>query len=261
MGQKSIPLGPGYSNFKTEPPDPGATPTGNMPSSSFVESPFPSTLSIPSQDASLQWGSSSTSAIYPTAPPDGYYGAISPQTQEMIHTPGGDSAYWSLAESAHGTCAGSSNRDRGSEERGVYLGSNGEASLAAPSDISQLDDLGAPYDTPGVRVVEPEKKERSRQDAHSKVEKRYRMNINNKIEQLRRILPPNPVFEHQHGILVDNFQSTRRRKSGTELSKRDVLSASILRLEQLEQEVQELTSENIELKQKIAFLRSLAVED
>ena len=102
---------------------------------------------------------------------------------------------------------------------------------------------------------------RMRQDAHSKVEKRYRMNINSKIEQLRRILPNESCPEHQSPNHSNASCSSRRRKSGTDLSKRDILSMTISHVEQLQSEVQHLTSENLGLKEELASMRSLISDE
>jgi Helix-loop-helix DNA-binding domain len=103
---------------------------------------------------------------------------------------------------------------------------------------------------------------RSKQHAHSKVEKRYRMNINSKIEQLRRILPSNPQPNRQSLTYINKCGTTSsRRKSDTELSKGDVLSRAISHVQQLRNEIHQLTSQNIELKEKLALLRTLATEE
>jgi hypothetical protein len=97
---------------------------------------------------------------------------------------------------------------------------------------------------------------RHRQDAHSKVEKRYRMNINSKIEQLRRILPITCPPGDQSSSLIVAPHGSRRRKSGTDLSKQDVLSMTINYVERLQSEIQDVTSQNLELKGRIASMRS-----
>jgi Helix-loop-helix DNA-binding domain len=97
-------------------------------------------------------------------------------------------------------------------------------------------------------------KDRLRQDAHSKVEKRYRMNINSKIQQLKDILPsvPSPSGKRSSN---PGF-SSRRRRSGAELSKRDILSLTITNMERLQYQVEQLTSLNKELTDKIAAVGS-----
>lgn len=101
-------------------------------------------------------------------------------------------------------------------------------------------------------------KDRLRQDAHSKVEKRYRMNINSKIQQLKDILPSVPA---PSGKRPSNPGfSSRRRRSGAELSKRDILSLTITNMERLQYQVEQLTSLNKELTDKIAAVGSQSIQ-
>ncbi len=65
-------------------------------------------------------------------------------------------------------------------------------------------------------------------------------------KQLREILPNNPSPD----------RPAFRRKSGTELSKRDILSLTITNIERLQFEVQDLASQNRELKARIARMHS-----
>ena len=143
-----------------------------------------------------------------------------------------------------------------------------EASPRGTGQAPLLAGAGSEKETsPDVREVSttkaghPEQNPRSRQDAHSKVEKRYRMNINNKIEQLRRILPISSSSEHQCLSQIGTSCNPRRRKSGAELSKGDVLSLAISNVQQLQNEVQQLASQNMELREKLALMRSLASDE
>lgn len=190
--------------------------------------------------------------------PSPYSHAISPST------PGGsawisvaDSAYGSLPSSSHGS--GSSEAESMMHATHYFASTNAENSpgckIEAPSrTVTNLSHLqtSPTNDVPTTLKATPaDQKDRLRQDAHSKVEKRYRMNINSKIQQLREILPNNPTCE----------RPSLRRKSGTELSKRDILSLTITNMERLQFEVQNLTSQNRELRARIARMQSDTVQE
>ncbi|ERF71430.1 hypothetical protein EPUS_06812 [Endocarpon pusillum Z07020] len=185
--------------------------------------------------------------------PSPFSHAISPST------PGG-SAWISVADSAYGSLPGSSHGSGSSEAESMihathyFASTNAENSPsctieAASRTVTNLGHLQTSpiNDVPSTLKATPaDQKDRLRQDAHSKVEKRYRMNINSKIQQLREILPNNHSCE----------RPSLRRKSGTELSKRDILSLTITNMERLQFEVQNLTSQNRELKARIARMQS-----
>ena len=196
------------------------------------------------------------------------YSAMSPSSHTITpSTPGGtawfsvaDSAYGSLPNSSHGS--GSSQADTmmhashyfTNPEEEMSPGESGQAPPLAGTASNQQ--TFAETDGPATtKAGHTEQIQRLRQDAHSKVEKRYRMNINNKIEQLRRILPGSPSLDQQCLSQFNASYNPRRRKSGTELSKGDILSLAITNVQQLQHEVQQLTSQNMELKEKLALRR------
>jgi Helix-loop-helix DNA-binding domain len=165
--------------------------------------------------------------------------------QTFIPSPPADSAWVSVADSAYGSlpnsCHGSGSSQADSMMHATHYFD------AAPA--TTITDSTTP------RQSHVEHRDRSRQDAHSRVEKRYRLNINSKIQELREFLD-NPSTGKQ----FFNTTTSRRQKSGAELSKRDVLSRTITHLTQLEAEVQQLTSQNIELKnEKLALIRSISL--
>ena len=185
--------------------------------------------------------------------PSPFSHAISPST------PGGsawisvaDSAYGSLPSSSHGS--GSSQAESMMHATHYFASTNAENSPSCKIEAHSrtVTNLGRLQTSPTndapstLRAAPADQKDRLRQDAHSKVEKRYRMNINSKIQQLREILPNNHSCE----------RPSLRRKSGTELSKRDILSLTITNMERLQFEVQNLTSQNRELKARIARMQS-----
>lgn len=171
-----------------------------------------------------------------------------------------DSAYGSLPNSSHGS--GSSQADSMMHashyftisEDGISHGENVHAPLSVGT-ASEPHTLAETDGASTTKAGHTEQIQRLRQDAHSKVEKRYRMNINSKIEQLRRILPGSPSLEQQCLNQFNASYNSRRRKSGTELSKGDILSLAITNVQQLQHEVQQLTSQNMELKEKLALRR------
>lgn len=132
---------------------------------------------------------------------------------------------------------------------------NSEAPSAAATNAQKLQENSTTERASSNEAAPGEQKDRLRQDAHSKVEKRYRMNINSKIQQLKDILPSNPS-SGKRPLNVNPGYSSRRRRSGAELSKRDILSLTITNMERLEFEVQQLTSLNKELKDQIAAKQS-----
>ena len=191
--------------------------------------------------------------------------AISPSSHALTpSTPGG--AWLSVADSAYGSVSNSSHGSGSSQADAMmyashYFTSPGEghspgAQSRSPSIVTASNQQGPPK-TDGATTTKPDHTEqiqRLRQDAHSKVEKRYRMNINSKIEQLRRILPGTSLPEHQCLSQTNTFYNPRRRKSGTELSKGDVLSLAITNVQQLQNEVQQLASQNMALREKLALM-------
>ena len=242
-GTESKFRGPGYNIFKDQS-------TGFQSTEPHLAPP-----SVSTQTGQISWQQSSLSPSF-NASPSSQYPATSPFTQTVSPTPVSDSAYWSMPESGRGACPTPGGLDRESQGSPMPLRDRSTTSPPTSLDVEHPE-LASGYPVHECRPLRGDKGDRSRQDAHSKVEKRYRTNINNKIEQLRRILPANPALENQYGDPVDTFPGSRRRKCGTELSKRDVLSASILRLEQLELEVRQLSLENQQLKSKVAYLGSL----
>lgn len=214
--------------------------------------PPPSASSQPGQ---ISWQYSPMSTALNDPSPSSQHPSVSPFTQTMSPAPVSDSAYWSMPESNQGIGSTSVNRERTSQDSSTHPGEENATPPTTPSDVDRRDVVSG-HHLNHYRHLRADRGDRSRQDAHSKVEKRYRTNINNKIEQLRGLLPSNPALENQYGDPVDSFPASRRRKCGTELSKRDVLSATILRLEQLELEKRDLAVENQELKEKLALYSS-----
>jgi Helix-loop-helix DNA-binding domain len=218
---------------------------------------------------SFAWGPSSFINSSPEAIPDSDpRSAISPSSQAFTpSTPGGpawlsvvDSAYGSLENSSHGS--GSSQADAMMHASHYFTNPEEENSPGgnsqSPTMVAAASNQQAFPETEGAATTKAghtEQIQRLRQDAHSKVEKRYRMNINSKIEQLRRILPGSPSPEHQCLSQINTSYNPRRRKSGTELSKGDILSLAITNVQQLQNEVQQLTSQNNELREKLALMR------
>jgi Helix-loop-helix DNA-binding domain len=191
--------------------------------------------------------------------------AISPLTHSSTPSPLGGATGIFYADSAYGS--GSSQAESmmhatnyfACSEVDKHLQGNPQTPYAAPATRQQRPSLER-----AVAATSPPahaEQTRQRQDAHSKVEKRYRMNINNKIEQLRRILPGSPPSGDQPLNHFTTSSSSKRRKCGTDLSKQDVLSMTLNYVEQLQSEIQDVTSQNSDLKEKIAMMRSLAAEE
>lgn len=171
-----------------------------------------------------------------------------------------DSRWISLAESAHGSNSSASHGGGSSEAESMMDTScyfaypdsgnppDGDLHTSAVSATNSRHQANSAMGRgSATKAAQVEHKDRLKQDAHSKVEKRYRMSINNQINQLR-LLINNLSPEEQ---VRANTNQTTRRKSGTELSKRDVLTRAISQLEHLHHQVEILTSQNTELKRKL----------
>jgi Helix-loop-helix DNA-binding domain len=199
---------------------------------------------------------------------------ISPSWQAVTPSTTSTSAWISVHDSAYGSPPSSGHGSGSSQAHSMmnathYFanpdmkdspGDSGEGASMATTD-PRHQALSKVEVAPAVKAADAAQT-RSKQHAHSKVEKRYRMNINSKIEQLRRILPSNSQPNLQSPTYINKCGTTSsRRKSDTELSKGDVLSRAISHVQQLRNEIQQLTSQNIELKEKLALLRTLATEE
>jgi hypothetical protein len=173
------------------------------------------------------------------------------------------SAYGSLPNSSHGSA--SSPADSMVQATHYFAqpnvenspGGKSEAPTATAANAHTLRGSLTADMTFNHKANPTDQKDRVRQDAHSKVEKRYRMNINSKIQQLKDILPTIPPSGKRP--LNPGF-SSRRRRSGAELSKRDILSLTITNMERLQFEVEQLTSLNKELTDKIAEGQSHSIQ-
>jgi Helix-loop-helix DNA-binding domain len=198
-------------------------------------------------------------------------------TTEMSPTSGpttpADYAWSSVADSAYGSLPPSNHGSQSSHAKSMMHATHyftspkfekpeARAKDGCPSSLNSPIEQNFPLHETESRSPAPQgkDKERLRQDAHSKVEKRYRMNINNKIEQLRRILPcdQNPKGLQFLADIKTSGDSTRRRRSGTvqDLSKRDVLTQTISHIEHLQTEVQQLTTQNMALRQRMSSMGS-----
>lgn len=182
-----------------------------------------------------------------------------------LATPGG-SAWASVPDSAYGSLPNSSHGSGSSEAESMMHATHYfdlperrlEAPCAPTSNASRRASAGDGLST--STAASAEQRDRLRQDAHSKVEKRYRMNINNKIQELRHLLSSNPSLAKQSFSNNPSIGGLRRRKSGAESSKRDILDQTINLLQNLQHEVQQLTSQNMELKEEIAVMRSYTAD-
>jgi Helix-loop-helix DNA-binding domain len=183
------------------------------------------------------------------------------------------SAWISVAGSAYGShpnsSPGSGSSPADSIMQGMHYISTAKAetspignsepasAVSANAHILQSNSTSTAELTFNAKAAPADPKDRLRQDAHSKVEKRYRMNINSKIQQLKDILPSVPPPSGKRP--ANPGFSSRRRRSGAELSKRDILSLTITNMERLQYQVEQLTSLNKELTDKIAAVGSQSI--
>ena len=186
----------------------------------------------------------------------GDHPAMSPGAHTVKPTAPSASAWVSVADSVYGSLPDSSHGSGSSPSESMMRAPHHFTSPDVENSLNGELQAQSAY-AAGLQDAPTNKT--SRQDAHSKVEKRYRMNINTKIEHLREILRSNPSPGQQ---FYANFTSiSGRRKSGAELSKRDILDQTISLLQNLQYEVQQLTSQNMELNEKIALIQSLTADE
>lgn len=98
---------------------------------------------------------------------------------------------------------------------------------------------------------------RSKKVAHNTVEKRYRMNLNSKIAELRESVPS---LRSTKTSLSDE-EDGDNGASGKGLRKAQVLSKANEYIHELERQARQLRNENEALKKKMAFLRTVAASE
>lgn len=219
------------------------------------------------ENASSTWGTSPlATSSYDEIPSYCTPSEISPSWQTTSPSTPSRSAWISIADSGHGNFTNSSHGSRSSQADSMmhathyFANTNLGYSPCAHAGVPFTATLDSPQtrETPIKKPGGSGQRARVRHDAHSKVEKRYRMNINSKIEQLKDMLTVDCPPRKQSLTETTSVGGSRNRKSGAELSKRDVLTRTISLLLHLQDELQQMKCQNLELKAEIAQLKTLA---
>ena len=216
------------------------------------------------ENASTPWNVSSLKIpSYDQVPSRCTHPAISPSWQALTLSTPSCSAWAALGDSGYGTLTNSSLGSASSLDNSMmhsthcFADANLEDSPCGTSEAPSPAATGSKL-ARGQTTHKPANAGQRgglRQYAHSKVEKRYRMNINSKIEQLKDMLPLESHLEIQP--LAEISSGSRHHKRGAELSKHDVLTRTIGLLLQLQDELRQLKCQNIKLKAEIEHSRSV----